>query len=340
MLAGVWRRTRRLEDDAVVRLLDVEEALQPGLREHLRLSRLDGLIRGLRGFREAGLDDVAVPHDADHRVRVEAHGRRLRTTQDVARPLRHLDHELKRSGIVALPVPDFVPILKSRRYVFGETDSFYGVWDRRAEAQPLEEFPLTPEGFELAEARFHGLKRRDRHETGVLHRASWGVLLGGLVVSFATGLTGLWHLFVDSTPATAKFFQFSYALGALGQRMAFGGLMALAGLTLVQRQALAREEASEPPRQDAELPGWEYVARWAMIAALSIWIASTFVTHLLYRPPALTFTFDPPPETAVIVAYTVESFAFRIWVAAFMLLLVAWGRSLLLRRDGNAVTPG
>ena len=78
-----------------MRLLDVEEALQPGLREDLRLARVDRLIRWIWPVREARLDAAVRSHEPDHRVRIEPNRRGLRAAQDVPRPLGYLDHTVR-----------------------------------------------------------------------------------------------------------------------------------------------------------------------------------------------------------------------------------------------------
>lgn len=312
-------------------LLDVEQARQPRLREHLGLTDLDGLVARLRSFGEARLHAICGPNEPDHRVRVEAHRRRLRPSQDVARPLRHLDHALKRSGIVALPVADYEPIEQSRRYVLGETDSFYGVWDAQTAPDLIEQFPLTEEGFDRAAARYHELKRRDRWERGVMFHALWFVMLAGAIAWIVGGaLQALMITSVFFEPGSEGWFGLSELLSSVGYAATIGGLVLLAGLALIRRESHSRSDSSgEPPSLMAGVPRWEAVLSWVLFVSLGLWVA--FVIRLFFPEPSFFDVppIDGPPRDGFVVSRTIESLAFRVWVASLVVLGVSWTRRLV-----------
>jgi hypothetical protein len=232
--------------------------------------------------------------------------------------------------MVRVPVQDFQPIEQRGRFAFGETDTFYGVWDRRAGTVLVEQFPLTDEGFERASALFDQLKRRDRSERGVLLYVLWSVMvLGALTMIAGSAMELVGHVFgVEAFLGTLL----PYSLSTLGYTVTLGGLALLAGLTLVRRET-RRRLATSPAAIDTadpsqkERPG---ILWWVLVVSLGVWVGSSIATQFVF-PQEFT---GRAPRTATLISMTVESFAFRVWVAT---LAIWWGRRLLSRRRDETV---
>jgi hypothetical protein len=229
-----------------------------------------------------------------------------------------------------LPVDDFEPIEQGSRYVFGETDSFYGVWDKQAGTELVEQYPLTDEGFEQASARFDELKGKNRVERGTLLYALLIVMVLG-AISMVLGAV--------LETIVADFFEvdfllgsrFAYALSLIGYNLTIGGLALLVGLTLIRRETRLRAASVAASTEPPSGPTTGSSVMWGvLLVALGVWIASSITTQLLFR---MDFGSGEVPGTAERVAATVESLAFRVWVGA---LAIWWGRRLLLLGTGDA----
>jgi hypothetical protein len=77
-----------------------------------------------------------------------------------------------------------------RRYVLGEGEDFYGIWDRRSPGKPVETFDLTDAGLTDARKRISRLAAQDFWARIGPTALRWG-LFGGLAVWILTGLL-LW----------------------------------------------------------------------------------------------------------------------------------------------------
>ena len=225
---------------------------------------------------------------------------------------------------------DFDPIEQSRRYVLGETDSFYGVWDAQGAAGLIEQFPLTEEGFDRAAARFHELQRRDRWERGVLFHSLWFVMLAGAVAWIVGGvLQALMSTSAFLEPGSHVWFGLSEVLSSFGYTASVGGLVLLVGLILIRGESRSRSGSSgEPPSSEAAVPRWELMLSRILFVALGLWVASVIVTRLIFPEPSFFEIppFDRPPRTGFLISRMLESLAFRVWVAALVFLGVAWSR--------------
>lgn len=235
--------------------------------------------------------------------------------------------------------PDPFEVIDRRgRYILGAAEDYYGVWDSRGGDRYLERFPLTEEGFQAAERRFIELRRQTRRQGGVWPRA--------LVIALGVG-AGLW-VFAGLAavpavfePRAAVFLlnpELIYVVDALGFRMAVGAILVLAGLLLVRRERatrgaeLPRSEGLQlpPPGVAARRSGLDRVLLAILVGGLVVWVLSTIATDLLFRVPI------PGPQLPFIeletarphfVALFVQNLALRVWVAAFVLLLIRWARS-------------
>jgi hypothetical protein len=238
-----------------------------------------------------------------------------------------------------LPVPDFDPIKQTSRFVLGETESAYGVWDKRAGTELVEDFPLTDEGFEQAAARFDELKRRDRSERGIYLYVLWAMMLAGAALGLVAGiLEGIGAVFPDVLGP--NLFTISFAVGSLGYRMAVGGLALLAGLALLRRLRLRSVEPSDAGEQISGWSAWQGVARWILTIALAVWVAGAVVTNLVFEPPFTPFGPGGVVDRAAVIAVAVESLAFRVWVTTLTLLAVASMRRLLaMGSAGSSSSP-
>jgi hypothetical protein len=239
--------------------------------------------------------------------------------------------------------PDPFEVIDRRgRYILGAAEDYYGVWDTRGGDRYLERFPLTEEGFQAAERRFVELRRLSRRQGGVVPTA--------LTIALGTGV-GLWVLAgLAAVPAVfepraAVFWlnpELIFVVDALGFRMGVGAILVLAGWHLARRERATRgAEPSHP--QGLQLPPAGYsdpgaaVRRSALdsvlvavlVGGLAVWVLSAIAANLLFREPI------PGPQLPFIalesarphfVALFVQELAFRVWVAAGVLLLMRWVR--------------
>lgn len=224
------------------------------------------------------------------------------------------------------------------RYVLGETENAYGIWDRSAVTGPIERFPVTEEGFERAWERFGELKRLDRRERGVLTRVLWASSLVGVVLWLLAGTLGALIAITRTLTDELLLDQVVFVVDALGFRLALGSLLVLAVMKLVGWQRRPSSPSSAPSGSEAS-PASPEVGRsarflgWALTFGLIVWIVSSVATEWLFRFDIQTF--GQEPSRASIAAEVTAAFAFRVWVAAFVLLAVLWGKRVL-RPRGSA----
>ena len=81
-------------------------------------------------------------------------------------------------------------IQAGRRYVLGQGEDFYGIWDRDLPGKPVETFELTASGLQEARKRISRLASQD-FWTRIGPRALRWALFGGLGVWILAGLV-LW----------------------------------------------------------------------------------------------------------------------------------------------------
>jgi hypothetical protein len=219
-------------------------------------------------------------------------------------------------------VDDIAPIEESKRYVFGETDSFYGVWDRQAGMQLVGQFPLTDQGFERAADRYTELKRRDRAGRGLLLSALWWVILLGVSMMVVGGVLEMLGLAFDFEFLVVT--NFAFSLSSIGYNVTIGGLALLIGRSVIRREVRTQENEASRPLLTAGVG----ILWWAMIGGIVIWLLSTVATHVVFQyrgPPFI----GAGPDTGAVVAATIEALAFRVWVGA---LAIIWARWLLSPR--------
>lgn len=77
-----------------------------------------------------------------------------------------------------------------RRYLLGEGEDFYGIWDAESPGRPVESFALRDEGLQEATRRFAQLSRQDFWARFGPKALRWA-LFGGLGVWILLGLV-LW----------------------------------------------------------------------------------------------------------------------------------------------------
>jgi hypothetical protein len=237
--------------------------------------------------------------------------------------------------------PDPFEVIDRRgRYILGAAEDYYGVWDTRGGDRYLERFPLTEEGFQAAERRFIELRRLSRRQRGVVPMALRIALLVGVGLWVLAGAAALPAYFEPRLLLVD--FELIYVVDAVGFRVGVGALLLVAGVLLLRRErATRRPKADAPGAADRPVAGSAEASdatRWAaadriLVALLAVglvaWAVSSITTQLLFRQPNVL----PPgtiigPETRPhFVALFVEILAFRLWVTAFVLLLIRWVRS-------------
>jgi hypothetical protein len=94
--------------------------------------------------------------------------------------------------------PGFRTIQTGRRYVLGEGEDFYGVWDQGSPGRPVESFALTDAGLQEATRRFAQLSRQDFWARFGPKALRWA-LFGGLGVWILLGLV-LWIRYAVASP--------------------------------------------------------------------------------------------------------------------------------------------
>jgi hypothetical protein len=237
-------------------------------------------------------------------------------------------------------VPDFDPIVKSRRYILGETEEYYGIWDKRGGDEPLEGSPLSTEGFDAAEHRFRELLRADRADRGSLPSILWpAVVIGALLWVLAGVIATAFGVIAALSPESAQGFftgaQVAGVADTLGFRLAVGAFFILTGLVFVRWERRTRPSSDDDPNPPAT-GGFRPISvlSWIMGSGLGLWILSAIATKIL--EPQL---FGPPPfgaggpPTALIVAEVVEAVSLRAWVAALILQAVGFVRAAIRTRD-------
>lgn len=217
---------------------------------------------------------------------------------------------------------EFEPILKSRRYVLGESEEYYGIWDRREGRGPFERFPLTEEGFDAAEARFHELTRRRRRDPDRYRMVLLGIVVGGAALWVAAGIfTAVgYELAFLGVQAEALLFRVMYVLDAVGYRLALGAVLVLAALFVVSRGRSAGERSGDEGASERD---WDRVLLWVVLAGLAVWILSAVGTRTVEPTVPPGFVGGPRANRTYVAATLVEAIAFRVWVAAAVLLAVS-----------------
>ena len=89
-----------------------------------------------------------------------------------------------------------------RRYVLGEGEDFYGIWDAESPGRPVESFALTDAGLQEATRRFMQLSRQDFWTRFGPKALRWALFVG-LGLWILTGLL-LWIRFAVATPGAVS----------------------------------------------------------------------------------------------------------------------------------------
>ncbi len=215
---------------------------------------------------------------------------------------------------------DFEALLSSRGYVLGETAEYYGIWHRAARDEPLERFPLTAEGFEAAERRFHELTRRRRRDPDRPRMVLLGIVVGGAALWLVSGLLAAafgGSVFAGATPP-GTVLEIVSVVDTVAYRLAVGALFVLAGLVLVRRdpERLAPSDADGSPS-----PALDSLLRWSLVIGLGAWIVSAVGTRTLEPPVPPGFLGGPRTSGLYVAATLLEALAFRVWVAAAVVLV-------------------
>ena len=214
-------------------------------------------------------------------------------------------------------MPDYDPILTSRRYVLAEDADGYAIWERGGGDDPLERFPETEEGFDAAERRFRELRRTPR-------RTSWQmvvsvVIVAGLALWIVGGIGfGLLTTFSIRSPLGISL---PLLVDTAGFRLAAAGILALGAIVLLRLERRTRSEGDAPsagPWQPAAPSRWSRPLVTALLVGLVTWILSGILTQALV--PYVGF--GRAPSTAQIASQLIEALSFRVWIAALVLLLL------------------
>ena len=88
-----------------------------------------------------------------------------------------------------------------RRYILGEAQDFYGIWDRKSPRKPVESFDLTEEGLQEARKRISKLAAQDFWARIGPTALRWA-LFGGLAL-WILGILILWIRYSLADPNLA-----------------------------------------------------------------------------------------------------------------------------------------
>jgi hypothetical protein len=228
------------------------------------------------------------------------------------------------------PPPEDLDIIETgRRYFLVAGDGFFGVWDSRGGEDAIERFPPTYEGFDAAERRFRRLRRLQRKQGSPVVRSLWVLVLVGTGLWMLSGLLAAVFIFGPLARVGDGFIaEATFLLDAVGFRLGVGALFLLAGWIIVGRLGAGRPAAETEAVREAPAPTtsdrWDGVLSWALGFGLATWVGMAVFTHLVF-PFEFTVFGTPRPRLPSAVAQLVETMAFRVWVAAAVLLLFRWG---------------
>lgn len=220
----------------------------------------------------------------------------------------------------AMPEADDLPaqseldvIATSGRYVLAGTDEYFGVWDLDADAQePLERFPLTDDGFAAADRRFRDLKGNLLREKYSAARVLWWTLWIGVGIWLGAGVfAALLSASAFESPGE-RWFDWAQVADTAGFRLAVGSLIGLVATAMRSTVRLSRPEASE----DSALRPWLY---GMLIVGFVIWVPAAISDVLVYRNPSIE-----GPGAVAIAFLVVSTLAFRLWLAAAVLIGADW----------------
>ncbi len=187
------------------------------------------------------------------------------------------------------------------RYVLGEEEDRYGIWDLDAESdEPIERFEMADDGFEAAWNRLRALHREDRDLLGRV--LSWSIALGIPMWILGTVLTSVFYIEVVRGSTLDVVLRIAYIIEPLGFRLAMGGILGLLARHLVgylRREPVPPLPVATTKRDD--------LLRNALFATLAIWIATAFFTPF-YQP-----TFETQGDEAwwMLLAQVIQFAAFR-----------------------------
>ena len=206
---------------------------------------------------------------------------------------------------------DYRPILVSDRYVLGETDEGFGIWDVTGGPSPIDTFDPSDEGFERAEQRYDELRRaaiRARAVPGVL---LWTAILGALAWTITGAVYG-WSSF-GWQPSPDLLMR----IDAVAFRLLVGAVLVLAAVRLGRGLRGRTDPAPvDRPRGDAAV-------RSLLLAGLAVWVA-TAISHATYQPVPIGPDAQQGPSDLDMFLLVAGAVAYRVWVAAATILVLIW----------------
>ncbi|MGH2725054.1 MAG: hypothetical protein ACRDI0_12520 [Actinomycetota bacterium] len=238
-------------------------------------------------------------------------------------------------------------IEESRRYILGEDERSYGIWDKRGGDEPLERFPVTDEGFDAAFTRYLELSGMERRIRGQLPTTLAVVVAVGAIAWLVAGVLGVavgaGLLILDGESEWSA--NLTSLLDVVGFRLAIGGVLLLTALLLIRwerRTRRAKDVADDSllsvtKGSSGSIDRWDRALRWALLIGMGVWILSATVRESLVPHTGSSFN---EPGLAFWVANGTSALSFRVWVIALVLLLLRWGRVWLTARDRAPAAEG
>ena len=243
---------------------------------------------------------------------------------------------------------EFEIVQRGRRYLLVAGDDFYGVWDLEREAEDaIERFPGTDEGLDQAEARFFELRRLDRIRRWVSLRVL-GIVFAVSAALWIVGGIALAVSYIGEPPF--GLFQAAVIVNEVGFHLGVGALAVLAAVVLVRmaRRMEGTGTQQRSGRPDGLSPAWQGVLGTVILGAgvlgLAVWVVSAIVSLFLPAGGVLPLrgdsTFaafaDGRPSRALQIVETAGAVGYRVWISAFVLLLIGWGRAVAARKDADS----
>ena len=208
---------------------------------------------------------------------------------------------------------DYRPILVSHRYVLGETDEGFGIWDVTGGPSPVDIFDSSDEGFARAEQRYDELRRaaiRARAIPGVL---LWTAILGAVAWT-VTGAVYGWSVSLGWHPSP----DILMGVDAVAFRLLVSAVLVLAAVRLGR----GLRGRADPTLGDR--PRGEAVLRFLLLAGLAVWVA-TAISHATYQPVVIGSDGQQQgPSELDVLLEIVGAVAFRVWVTAGAILVMVW----------------
>jgi hypothetical protein len=234
-------------------------------------------------------------------------------------------------------VPEFEVIAERGRFVLGEEEDSYGIWDLdNPDDEPIERFPRTDEGFEAAWERTRSLWRTSIDLWG---RRLAVAAVAGVILWLIGGVLTAVAFAIPLHDGSDLVFRIAQIADTAGYRFAVGALLVLGTLAILRRRSPERGGSAAAP---AELPDGIDRAMWGvLVSGLVLWIAASAIASTYESSFGVGLVdFPDPPTTLQRVASGVQIVAYNLWLGSAVIiglrLLLRWRRAT---GEGSVTIP-